>query len=175
MVLELHAPLGASFGDIAKLAPNLLLYVLSFIFLGIYWNNHHHTLQGVRVVNGAVLWANMMLLFWLSLVPFVTGWMGMHPADTAPVASYGVVLLCSALSFSWLTRSLVKANGKDSVVAKALGSDLKGKLSIIIYAIGIGCAFFFPLVAYAFYATVSLMWLIPDRRFEHVGNEGEAP
>jgi len=166
MVLELKAPLGSGFQDLAKVAPELSMYVLSFVFLGIYWNNHHHILQRAHSVNGGVLWANQTLLFWLSLVPFVTQWMGQHPGDVAPVASYGTVLLCSALSFTWLTSTLVRANGKDSEFAKALGSDFKGKISLAIYIVGIAAAFIYPYAAYFFFGTVALIWLIPDRRFE---------
>jgi uncharacterized membrane protein len=139
---------------------------LSFIFLGIYWNNHHHLFQAVQRVNGAVLWANLHLLFWLSLVPFVTGWAGGNPGAKAPVALYGTVLLLAAIGYSVLVRALIALHGETSALAAAVGRDRKGKLSLILYAAGITLAFVSPTLAWGLYGIVALMWLVPDRRIE---------
>jgi uncharacterized membrane protein len=139
---------------------------LSFIFLGIYWNNHHHLFQAVQRVNGAVLWANLHLLFWLSLVPFVTGWAGGNPGTKAPVALYGAVLLLAALGYSVLVRALIALHGETSALAAAVGRDRKGELSLILYAAGIALAFVRPALAWSMYGIVALMWLVPDRRIE---------
>jgi uncharacterized membrane protein len=165
MVLELHVPSGGSLADLRAAAPTLFLYLLSFVFLAIYWNNHHHMFQAVQRVNGAVLWANMHLLFWLSLVPFVTNWMGEH-FRALPVAAYGTVLFASGISYYVLSRVLLRTHGPDSVLAKALGSDVKGIVSVLIYLVGIAVAAFQPAVACGLYVTVALVWLVPDRRIE---------
>ncbi|MBH8563981.1 DUF1211 domain-containing protein [Nostoc sp. CENA67] len=166
MVLELKVPHGSDLAALRPLIPVLLSYVLSFVFLGIYWNNHHHLLQAIRHVNGRILWANLHLLFWLSLIPFVTGWMGENHFSALPVALYGIVLLCAAIAYFILTRSLISHHGKDSVLAIALGADFKGKVSVVFYAIAIPCAFVNSWFACALYIMVAVMWLIPDRRIE---------
>jgi uncharacterized membrane protein len=166
MVLELKVPHGADFATLAKLLPTFLSYVLSFVFVAIYWNNHHHMFHAVQRVNGAVLWANIHLLFWLSLVPFVTGWMGENHFESLPVALYGVVLICSAIAYTILSIVLVKHHGRESIFAKALGADRKGKISLAIYALGIAVAIAMPLAACALYVLVALIWLVPDKRFE---------
>ena len=168
MVLEMHAPHGADISALQPLIPVLLSYVLSFVYLGIYWNNHHHMLQAAHSVNGRVLWANLHLLFWLSLVPFVTNWMGETNFATWPVAVYGMVMVLAAIAYYILARVLVSHHGTDSTLAVALGSDFKGRISIVIYLAAIAVAFPAPLLACALYAVVSMMWLIPDRRFERV-------
>jgi len=166
MVLELRVPLGASFSALRPLAPVFLSYVLSFVFIGIYWSNHHHLLQVVEHVNGRVLWANLHLLFWLSLTPFVTAWMGENHFAESPVALYGVVLLCSAIAYFILTRALLSIHTRDSLLAIALGADFKGKISVVIYAVAIPLAFFRWWLAYGLYVFVAVMWLVPDRRIE---------
>jgi uncharacterized membrane protein len=166
MVLELKVPHGADLSALRPLIPVFLSYVLSFIYLGIYWNNHHHLLQAVRQVNGSTLWANLHLLFWLSLIPFVTGWMGENHFAAMPVALYGVVLLLAGIAYFILTRSLISHHGKDSTLAIALGKDIKGKASIIIYFVAIPLAFVNSLLACGLYLMVAAMWLIPDRRIE---------
>ena len=168
MVLEMRAPHGADLAALRPLIPVFLSYVLSFVFLGIYWNNHHHMLQAVRSVNGRVLWANSHLLFWLSLTPFVTNWMGDTHFATWPVAVYGVVLLLAAVAYYILARTLVAHHGADSTLAVALGSDFKGRISIAIYAAAIALAFIAPGISCALYALVAMMWLVPDRRFERL-------
>jgi uncharacterized membrane protein len=166
MVLELKAPSDASLAALAPLIPELLSYVLSFVFIAIYWNNHHHLLQAVRQVNGRVLWANSHLLFWLSLTPFVTAWMGKTSFDQVPVAAYGVVLFMSACAYYLLTLALLAQHGKDSPLAHALGSDIKGKLSLAIYAAAIPLSFLEPWLAGGLYVVVAIIWLVPDRRIE---------
>jgi uncharacterized membrane protein len=166
MVLELKIPEGASFSDLSPLLPHLLSYVLSFVYIGIYWNNHHHMLHAVRHVSGAALWANMHLLFWLSLVPLTTHWMGETRFAPEPAAAYGMVLLGAAVAYFILSRALVAANGPDSPLAVALGKDVKGKLSIALYAAGILAACRYPWAASLFYVGVAVMWLVPDRRIE---------
>ena len=166
MVLEMRAPLSSDLAALRPLIPVLLSYVLSFIFLGIYWSNHHHLLQAVEHVNGPVLWANLHLLFWLSLTPFVTNWMGENHFAAWPVALYGVVLLCAAIAYYILTRVLISLHGKDSVLATALGGDFKGKISPVFYAAAILLAFVRPWISCALYAAVAIMWLAPDRRIE---------
>ena len=166
MVLGMRAPQESSWMALRPLVPAFLSYVLSFVLLGIYWNNHHHLLQAVRHVNGRILWANTHLLFWLSLVPFVTSWMGESHFSTWPVAAYGVVLLLAAFAYFVLTRALSSHHGPDSTLAVALGRDLKGKVSLVFYAVAIPASFVNPLLACALYVVVDLMWLIPDRRLE---------
>jgi uncharacterized membrane protein len=168
MVLELTPPEGTSFAALYALAPKIGCYVLSFIFIAIYWNNHHHLLQAVKSVNGPILWANAHLLFWLSLVPFVTDWMGEHDFATVPVACYGVVLLCSGVAYYILVRALLAVHPSDSVLAKAVGNDVKGRISVLIYAVAIALAFVRPWMACALYISVAIMWLVPDKRIERV-------
>jgi uncharacterized membrane protein len=168
MVLELKVPQGMSMADLGSVWHHLFAYLLSFIFLGIYWNNHHHLLQAVKQVNGRILWANMHLLFWLSLVPFGTAWMGQSHLARDPSIFYGVILLLSAVAYYVLARSLVKHHGDDSPIAKALGADQKGKLSIMLYAAALGAAFAHPYIAIAIYVAVAMMWLVPDRRIESI-------
>jgi uncharacterized membrane protein len=166
MVLEMRAPVGSEVTALKPIVPVLLSYVLSFIFVGIYWSNHHHLLQAVQHVSGPVLWANLHLLFWLSLVPFVTNWMGENHFASWPVAIYGVVLLCSAIAYFILTRTLLALHGKTSALATALGSDFKGKVSMVIYLVAIPLAFVNSWWACAVYALVAIAWLVPDRRIE---------
>ena len=166
MVLELKVPHGAEFAALRELWPVFLSYALSFIFLGIYWNNHHHMLHAVAHVTGRNLWANLHLLFWLSLIPFVTGWMGENHFAAAPVALYGVILLCAACAYYLLQRSFIKSGGPDCRLARAIGRDWKGKLSPVIYATAIALAFVQPLLACALYIAVAVIWLVPDSRIE---------
>ena len=166
MVLELKVPHESDLAALDPLVPVFLSYVLSFIYLGIYWNNHHHLLQAVRNVNGTILWANLHLLFWLSLIPFVTGWTGENHFATLPVALYGIVLLFSGVAYFMLTRALIAHHGKDSTLAIAMGRDLKGKLSVVLYAVAIPLSFVNAWVAFMLYILVAIMWLIPDRRIE---------
>jgi uncharacterized membrane protein len=168
MVLELRPPGGVNLTDLQPLIPVFSSYVLSFIFLGIYWSNHHHMLQAAQHVSGAALWANLHLLFWLSLIPFVTAWMGEHGVKAGPVAAYGTVLMLCGIAYYILTRALIHANGADSAVAKALGKDMKGKLSVVAYAIAIAFTAVSPVVSALIYLAVALVWLVPDRRFERV-------
>ena len=164
MVLELHVPRGADMAVLRPMLPSFASYLLSFIYLGIYWNNHHHLLHAARQVDGAILWANMNLLFWLSLVPFATAWMGTNHFAPMPVAVYGASLFMPAIAYHLLTRALLRRHGADSTLAKALGSDFKGKLSILAYALGIGVACRMPALALGIYVAVALYWLVPDRR-----------
>jgi len=166
MVLELKVPHDPSLAGLTKLWPVFLSYVLSFVYVGIYWNNHHHLFQIVRHLNGKILWANMHLLFWLSLVPFVTGWMGENHFADLPVAMYGVVMFMAGLAYYILARALVSAHGPDSEIARALGRDFKGRLSLVIYAIAIAAAFFSAPVAAVLYWAVAVMWFLPDPRIE---------
>src|SRR6266516_1329043 len=166
MVLELRAPHQSNPAALIPLIPVFLSYLLSFIFLGIYWNNHHHLLQVVEHVNGRVLWANLHLLFWLSLTPFVTAWMGQNHFAAVPTALYGVVLLCAAIAYFILTRALLSIHARDSVLATALGEDFKGKVSMVIYLAAIPLAFVRSWLACALYVLVAVMWLVPDRRIE---------
>jgi uncharacterized membrane protein len=166
MVLELKVPHGADLGALGPLLPVFLSYVLSFIFIGIYWSNHHHLLHAVRHVDGRILWANLHLLFWLSLIPFVTGWMGENHFAAWPVALYGTVLLSAAIAYFILTRVLVSYHGRDSALAKAVGKDFKGKVSMVCYAVAIPLAFVNSWLACGLYVLVVVMWLIPDRRIE---------
>ena len=168
MVLELKVPHGEDIAALAPLYPVFLSYVLSFVYLGIYWNNHHHMVSTVHTVSGPMLWANLHLLFWLSLIPFATGWMGENHFAAAPSALYGVVLLMSALAYFVLQQVIVTAQGPDSLLKKAVGSDWKGKISPVLYATGILLAFWSPLVSLWLYVLVAGIWLIPDRRVEKV-------
>ncbi|HEX8474544.1 MAG TPA: TMEM175 family protein [Pyrinomonadaceae bacterium] len=171
MVLEMKVPHGIDLDALGTLIPIFLSYVLSFTFVGIYWNNHHHLLHAVRHVNGRILWANLHLLFWLSLTPFVTGWMGETHFAAWPVAAYGVVLLFAGIAYFILARILISYHGRDSVLAKALGNDFKGKVSVLLYAVAIPLAFVKWWLACALYVLVAVMWLIPDRRIEKTLNE----
>jgi uncharacterized membrane protein len=167
MVLEIKVPHGATLMDLRPLIPVVLSYVLSFVFLGIYWNNHHHLLQAARHVNGAILWANLHLLFWLSLIPFVTGWMGENHFASLPVAFYGGVLLCAGIAYFILTRSLIALHGSDSSLAHAIGRDFKGKISPLLCGAAIPLAFVKPWISCLLYIIIAVMWLLPDRRIEH--------
>ena len=171
MVLEMKPPPSPSAAALVSAAPAFLTYLLSFVFVGIYWNNHHHLLHAVHHINGSILWANLHLLFWLSLAPFVTAWMGQNHLAPVPVAAYGGVLLCAAVAYFVLTRVLLSAHGKDSKLAKALGNDFKGKVSMFIYAAVIPLAFVRPLLSCLLYVLVAIMWLVPDRRIEKVLTE----
>jgi uncharacterized membrane protein len=168
MVLELKVPDGVELKDLLTLAPTFLSYVLSFIFVAIYWNNHHHMLQIVQKVNGFTLWANAHLLFWLSLIPFATAWMGEHDFPALPVALYGFVLLMCGLAYSILARGLVSLHGAQSAIARALGKDRKGLGSLLAYAVAAPLAFFNPRLSYVLYIGVAILWLLPDRRVEKV-------
>jgi uncharacterized membrane protein len=166
MVLELQVPRSASLAALKPMIPVLLSYVLSFIFVGIYWNNHHHLLHAVQRVNGRVLWANLHLLFWLSIVPFATDWMGVNHWAAVPVALYGAVLFMAGLAFTLLVRALIAYEGEASTLARALGRDYKGKASLVFYAIAVPLSFVNPRISLALYVLVALMWFVPDRRIE---------
>ena len=166
MVLELHSPAGTSWHALGHELPAVLAYLLSFVYLGIYWNNHHHMLAAVSRVSGAVLWANLHLLFWLSLVPFSTAWMSEHRFPSIPTAVYGIVLLAAAIAYLILQTTLLRAEGAQSELRVALGSDLKGKISALLYVLGICVAFADRWIALAVYVAVALIWLVPDRRVE---------
>ena len=166
LVLELHVPRGADWAALRPLLPVFLTYVLSFVFLGIYWNNHHHMLHLAERVNGKVLWANLHLLFWLSLVPFVTGWMGENHLASVPAATYGAVLLMAAIAYTILKNTIIAAGGPDSRLAAAVGSDVKGKVSVGLYVAAIALAFVSYWLAEALFVVVALIWLVPDRRVE---------
>jgi uncharacterized membrane protein len=168
MVLELKVPQGASFADLGALLPTFVSYALSFIYLAIYWNNHHHLLHAVKKVNGPILWANTHLLFWLSLVPFATAWMGENHFAARPVALYGAILFMAGLAYYLLSQCLIHFHGEGSVLGAAVGSDFKGKLSIAIYAVAILLSFANRWAGFGLYWVVALMWLVPDRRIERV-------
>jgi uncharacterized membrane protein len=168
MVLELKVPHEAGFAALAPVAPVFLSYVLSFTYLAIYWNNHHHFFHLVRRVDGMMLWANMHLLFWLSLIPFATGWMGENRFAPVPTAVYGVALLMPAAAWQWMQWAIIRSHGSDSPLARAVGRDFKGKLSLLLYAAGVGLAFVDTRIAGAIYFAVALLWLVPDRRIERV-------
>ena len=166
MVLEMKVPHGTSLEALQPLLPVFLSYVLSFVYVGIYWNNHHHMLHACSSVNGGVLWANLNLLFWLSLFPFVTGWMGENHFAPLPLAVYGVVLLAAAISYWVLQQTIIKAQGSSSLLRKAVGADWKGKLSPLFYVFGIAATTYSAWLALGFYVAVALIWLVPDRRIE---------
>jgi uncharacterized membrane protein len=168
MVLELKVPHGENLAALLPLFPVFLSYVLSFIYLGIYWNNHHHMLHTLHTVTGPVLWANLHLLFWLSLIPFTTGWMGENHFAAMPSALYGVVLLMAAIAYWILQQLIIASQGSDSLLQKAIGRDWKGKASPILYLLAIVAAFWSHWISQALYVLVALMWLVPDRRIEHV-------
>jgi len=176
MVLELRPPHdGTDLAALRPLVPVFLSYVLSFVYLGIYWNNHHHMLRVVRRVNGAVLWANLHLLFWLSLFPFVTAWVGENHFAPTPMALYGTVLLLAAIAYYILQGTIIRSEGSSSMLAAAIGRDYKGKLSPVIYLIAIPAAFVAPWISMAAYVSVALLWLVPDRRIERVVGPGRGP
>jgi uncharacterized membrane protein len=171
MVLEMKVPHGTEFSALLPLAPVFLSYALSFLYVGIYWNNHHHLFQAVKQVSGGVLWANLHLLFWLSLLPFATGWLGENHFPPAAVLLYGAVLMCAAIAYYLLVRALLRTHPSDHVLARAIGADLKGRVSLGIYAAGLGATFLHPWLGMALYSVVALIWLIPDRRIErHLGD-----
>jgi len=172
MVLELKLPQGTAFRDLLPVAPVFVSYLLSFVFVAIYWNNHHHLLQLATSVSGPILWANMHLLFWLSLTPYAMRWIGENHLAALPVALYGVLLLMNAISYTILVVLLVRHEGPHSALAQAIGSDLKGKVSLAIYATGVGLAFLQPLLGIACYAAVAVIWFIPDPRVERVVGAG---
>jgi TMEM175 potassium channel family protein len=171
MVLELKVPHGADWAALAGLAPNLLSYAMSFVYLAIYWNNHHHLLHTVTRVDGLILWANSNLLFWLSLVPAATAWMGENFLSSVPTAVYGAVLLLPAIAYYLLQKAIIHKQGRESVLATALGSDIKGKISQVLYIAGIAAAFVVPWLSVALYVLVAVMWLVPDRRIEKAFRE----
>jgi uncharacterized membrane protein len=166
LVLELKVPHGSTFEALRPLLPVFLTYVLSFVYLAIYWNNHHHMLHTVHKVNGRILWANMHLLFWLSLIPFTTGWMGENHFASEPSAVYGLVLLMASIAHTILSREIVNLHGPDSLLAQAMGSDRKGKLSVVAYVAAIALAFVDQWISDALYIMVAMMWLVPDQRIE---------
>src|SRR5947208_16571679 len=174
MVLEMKAPHGDRLDDLLPVLPVFLSYVLSFVYVGIYWNNHHHMLHATTTVTGAMLWANLHLLFWLSLFPFATGWMGENHFSAAPTALYGVVLLMAAIAYNVLELAIIRAQGPDSILKKAVGRDWKGKLSPALYLAAIGATLLSPWIAEAIFVAAALIWLIPDRRIERVLPRKEA-
>jgi uncharacterized membrane protein len=165
MALELRAPHGASLDAMREQLPGLLVYVLSFVIIGIYWNNHHHLLRAAERISGAAMWANLFLLFWLSLIPVLTEWLRDEYRHALPAATYGVVGLAAGIAYEILVRTLIRANGRDSAVAQAIGSDIKGYASLVLYAAAVGLAFVSSWISYALYATVAAIWFLPDRRF----------
>ncbi len=173
MVLEFKLPEGADCNALRPLLPKFLSYILSFIYIGIYWNNHHHMMHTVKQVNGKILWANLHLLFWLSLIPFATAWNGDNHFAPFPMMLYGVVLLMNGIAYFILQRLILKSHGKDSILSKALGNDYKGKASPILYAIAVLFANYYTIVSGAIYILVALMWLIPDKRIERIFNEND--
>ncbi|MGD0835629.1 MAG: TMEM175 family protein [Polyangia bacterium] len=168
MVLELKVPRGQTVDVLLPLVPVFLSYILSFVYLGIYWNNHHHMLHATHRVTGAILWANLHLLFWLSLVPFITSWMGSNHFAPVPSALYGVVMLMAAIAYYILQQAIIASQGADSLLKRAIGRDWKGKVSPALYALAIPVAFLSPWVSLGLYVGVALIWLVPDRRIEHV-------
>jgi len=173
MVLELKVPRGGALESLAPLLPVFLSYVLSFIYVGIYWNNHHHMLYACSKVSGSILWANLHLLFWLSLFPFATAWMGENHFEAVPSAVYGVVLLMAGGAYFVLQQTIIASEGESSLLKRAVGDDWKGKLSPVLYLIAIAVTFWSPLVAQAIYVSVALLWLVPDRRIEHALRDKE--
>ncbi|MBI5837095.1 MAG: DUF1211 domain-containing protein [Candidatus Eisenbacteria bacterium] len=166
MVLGLAVPRGTGLAALRPLLPTILCYTMSFLYLGIYWNNHHHMLQAIERVDGRVLWANLHLLFWLSLIPFGTSWMGVSGLAPWPVALYGLVLLLAAVAYFILARTLIGLHGADSTLAAAIGADMKGRVSMVMYAAAVALAFVSALLSFAIYVLVAVMWLVPDRRIE---------
>lgn len=166
MVLELHMPEGRGWADLMTLVPSFLVYILSFATTGVFWNNHHHVLRSAKRVTAGIMWANLHLLFWISLVPFATAWVGHYHDSLWPAALYGIILIFSGLSFQILQRAIIADVGRNSDLAKALGSDLKGKISLFFYVVGVAIAFWHPTLSYFFYAAVILAWALPDPRIE---------
>jgi uncharacterized membrane protein len=171
MVLEMKVPHGAGLLVLQPLIPVFLSYIMSFVYIGIYWNNHHHLMHATRHVNGSILWANLHLLFWLSLIPFATGWMGENNFAPWPVALYGAVLLCAGTAYFLLTKTLIARHGKDSTLATSIGGDVKGKISLMVYAAAIPLSLAQPWIACGLYVLVAIMWLAPDRRIENALTE----
>jgi uncharacterized membrane protein len=165
MAFELRAPHGASWVAVRHQLPGLLVYIVSFVVVGIYWNNHHHLLRAAERISGAAMWANLFLLFWLSLIPVLTEWLRDEYRHALPAAAYGTVALAAGFAYAILVRTLIRANGRDSALAAAIGSDIKGYASLVLYAAGVGFAFLSPWISYGFYVAVALMWFVPDRRF----------
>jgi TMEM175 potassium channel family protein len=168
MAFELRPPKGAGWAALQHEFPSFLVYALSFTFIAIYWNNHHHLMRAATRISGAAMWANVFLLFWLSLIPVMTEWIRAEGARSLPAATYGVVSLLAGFAYAVLVRALIRANGRDSAVAKAIGSDVKGYASLVSYASAVGLAFVNPWIAFGIYVGVALMWFIPDRRFTRV-------
>jgi uncharacterized membrane protein len=166
MVLEMKIPHDPDLASLKSVLPTFLVYILSFVYVGIYWNNHHHLFQLVKKINGKVMWANLFLLFWLSLFPFATGWMGENHFSTWPVVLYGFVAFMNAVAWYFLAHLMIRFHGKDSALAKAYGNDTKGKISALLYVIGIMLSFFYPWMGIVFYAVVAAMWIVPDKRIE---------
>ncbi len=175
MAFELHAPKDVTWVAVRHRLPGLLVYVLSFTFIAIYWNNHHHLLRAAERISGAVMWANLFLLFWLSLIPVLTEWMRDHYQKSLPASAYGADAFAAAIAYTVLVRALIRANGRDSALARAIASDVKGYLSLGLYASAVGLAFVSPWISYAIYAAVALMWFIPDRRFTRAPSAGTGP
>jgi uncharacterized membrane protein len=169
MVLELRPPEGTTLAAFTPLIPVFLGYVMSFIVLGIYWNNHHHLLRATKSINGSIMWANLHLLFWLSLIPFATAWVGEHPLATWPAAAYGFALFMPGFAFRLLVTAIIAHHGRQSAIAAAIGGDFKGIASLVLYLSGIAVAFYSPWISYALYTGVAIVWFIPDRRVEKIG------
>nr|WP_314897968.1 TMEM175 family protein [uncultured Flavobacterium sp.] len=173
MILEIKVPEGENFSDLQLLFPKFISYILSFVYVGIYWNNHHHMLQSVTKVNGKILWANLHLLFWLSLIPVSTGWMGEHNFAKATITLYGVILFFAAIAFWLLQKIIISSEGENSILAKAVGKNFKGSISNLLYLSAIFISFFYEIVAASIYVIVAMMWLIPDTRIEKIINSKE--
>lgn len=171
MVLEFKVPDDTTFESVVKLSHKFLSYILSFIYVGIYWNNHHHLLQTAKNVNGKILWANLHLLFWLSLITFTTAWIGEHHFASFPMMLYGIILLMNAIAFNILQRTIIQHHGKESVLYKAVGKDFKGKTSVVFYLLAVFLTKYYPIISGIIYILVALMWLIPDKRIEHILEE----
>jgi uncharacterized membrane protein len=175
MVLELHMPNGGGRDALVAMLPNLLTYVLSFIYVAIYWNNHHHLLHTVTRVDGLILWANTHLLFWLSIIPAATGWIGHNLLVPLPTAVYGVVLVMPAIAYYLLVQAIIRRHGRDSIIAQAVGHDVKGKISVLLLMTGAFLSFFEPWVAMALYVVVAVIWIVPDRRIERMIAQSQTP
>lgn len=175
MALGLKVPSAPTWPAVGRNLPQLLAFALSFVFLAIYWNNHHHLLRATRIINGGVMWANMALLFWLALVPVLTAWIAAAPTDSLPAAFYGMDAAAAAIAYGILVRVIIAMNGATSAIAMAIGSDLKGNASIVLYLLAIGLAFVSPFISYALYVTVAVIWIIPDRRLSGQGRRRQAP